>query len=303
MFKKDLLHLKQFLLREKMPIVLGAVLFASIVSVKIADNEIVALYVDDEQIKQYADVHDDIVSRSVATENESNASEFITIVANNVDIVKSGVIDEDTLIENDNERLAEEARIAEEQRLAEEERQRQLAIEQAWQNEVAYCNNCSENVPNYIEGCSSDKKTYMGYRAVTDTSSAQYKLLNSEECYTDENGLRKIGERYCIAVGSGYCKTIGTKIDLVLEDGTIVKCILGDAKSDRHTDEATHTYHVGGYENGVYYEGDGSVAEFIVDSNVFRSHNSGSVSWIDGLGGKIIKVVVLPDDMTLAEDL
>ena len=36
--------------------------------------------------------------------------------------------------------------------------------------------------------------------------------------------------RYCIAVGTGYCSKIGTKINLVLEDGSIIKCILGDVK-------------------------------------------------------------------------
>ncbi|MBR4315031.1 MAG: hypothetical protein IKP66_09000, partial [Lachnospiraceae bacterium] len=64
--------------------------------------------------------------------------------------------------------------------------------------------------------------------------------------------------RYCIAVGSFYTTQIGQKIDLVLTNGTVIKCILGDCKSDEHTDE-THRYHAI----------DGSVAEFIVDYDYF----------------------------------
>ena len=65
--------------------------------------------------------------------------------------------------------------------------------------------------------------------------------------------------RYCIAVGTAYAKKIGTYIDVVLEDGTILNCILGDVKSDAHTDE-THRFHAV----------DGSVVEFIVDYKIFN---------------------------------
>lgn len=32
----------------------------------------------------------------------------------------------------------------------------------------------------------------------------------------------------------------------------------------------THRYHVGGYDKGIYYEGDGSVIEFVVDTDVYK---------------------------------
>lgn len=153
--------------------------------------------------------------------------------------------------------------------------------------EMAVCNAASENVPNDVDGCRSNVKTYMTYTSVTAKNSNQYKLLYSDECYTDElTGLRMVGERYCIAVGTGYCSEIGTKIDLVLDNGNVVKCILGDVKADVHTDETNRFHAV-----------DGSVAEFIVDSDVYDElcNGSGNVNWIDGLDGTIVKVVVFDE--------
>ena len=145
--------------------------------------------------------------------------------------------------------------------------------------------NASENVPNDESGCRSIAKTYMGYTAVTCKSSPQYKLLNSKDAYTDpDTGLRMYQGRYCIALGSYYATKIGTKINLELENGTIIECVLGDQKSDAHTDP-THRYH----------SVDGSVAEFIVDNEVFKTKkdSSGTVNFIDGWDSKIIKVVVV----------
>lgn len=115
-------------------------------------------------------------------------------------------------------------------------------------------------VPNDIEGCKSWNFTYMPYTAVTCTSTPQYAFLYSDACYTDElTGIRMSEGRYCVAVGSFYAVEIGTKIDLVLANGNIIKCILGDCKSDEHTDE-THRFHAI----------DGSVAEFVVDYDYFN---------------------------------
>ena len=171
--------------------------------------------------------------------------------------------------------------------------------------EEELCARAEYNVLNDVEACSSEKKTYMKYQLVTDEGSAQYKLLNSEECYTDMNtGIRMVGDRYCIAIGTGYGAEVGTCVDLVLADESIVKCIVAEVKSDAHTDEETHTYHVGGYDKGKYYAGDGSVAEFVVDGDVYFNlcDGSGTVNWVDGLSGKILKVVVIPDDVVVVDD-
>ncbi len=117
-------------------------------------------------------------------------------------------------------------------------------------------------VPNDVPGCKSWNFTYMAYTKVTTQNSAQYKFLyNNDLCYTDPlTGIRMSQGRYCIAVGSFYTTKIGQKIDLVLTNGEIIKCILGDCKSDVHTDP-THRFHAI----------DGSVAEFVVDYDYFSS--------------------------------
>lgn len=92
-------------------------------------------------------------------------------------------------------------------------------------------------------------KSYESYRKL------HYKQGELQrKAYTDKNGLRKVDNRYCIAMGSYYSTKIGCKIDLVMSDGQVIKCILADVKSDRHTDSLHRKHRI-----------DGSVVEFVVD--------------------------------------
>jgi len=96
-------------------------------------------------------------------------------------------------------------------------------------------------------------KSYMSYKAVS-SSSAQGKL--QVRATTDKKtGIRKVDGRYCVALGSYYCKKIGTKFDLVMSNGSIVKCILADQKANADTDSKNQK------------TPDGSIAEFLVDMN------------------------------------
>jgi len=107
--------------------------------------------------------------------------------------------------------------------------------------------------PDYVEYETPDNKikSYMPYKAITSKSSNQYKL--QKIAYTGNYGIRQVNGRYCIAVGSAYTTEIGTYIDLVLDNGTVIPCILGDCKDDRHTDSSNKV------------SSDGALAEFIVD--------------------------------------
>lgn len=73
--------------------------------------------------------------------------------------------------------------------------------------------------------------------------------------YTDSMGFRIVDGRYCIAVGSAIGDKVGRYIDVVLENGTIIPCIMGDQKDNRDT-EATNQR-----------TSNGCVSEFIVDIN------------------------------------
>lgn len=160
----------------------------------------------------------------------------------------------------------------------------QRARDKADARERALCDAADYNVPDGVGVCNSRQRTYMGYTAVTSRTSAQYKLLNGPSAWTDEaTGFRMVDDRYCIAVGSGYSKKIGTKIDLVMSDGSIIKCITGDAKKDDDTD-STHRYQ----------RWDGSVAEFIVDWRYFnRRTEKNAVNTALGNFSRIAKVVVI----------
>lgn len=82
-------------------------------------------------------------------------------------------------------------------------------------------------------------KTYMDYRMITDTSSKQWEMQQS--AYTDENGLRKIDDYYCVALGSGISDKLGNKFKITFESGETIKVIAADQKADQHTD-STNTY-------------------------------------------------------------
>ena len=125
------------------------------------------------------------------------------------------------------------------------------------------------NVPNGEAGCKSAVKTYMSYRAITAKNSPQYQLQT--DAVTDPaSGIRMVDGCYLVAVGTYYADHVGQKLRVTMTSGLQVACMVGEFKSDRHTD-ATHRYHVGGYERGVYYKGDGSVLEFIVDPDNYRA--------------------------------
>lgn len=114
-----------------------------------------------------------------------------------------------------------------------------------------------ETFTMYVAPATQGFKSYMDYRTITDETSLQYKLQN-EYAYTDkESGIRMVGDRYCIALGSYFTTDIGQYVDLILGNGTIIPCILADQKDDAHTDDM----------NAVTVDS-GCVSEFVVDSNV-----------------------------------
>lgn len=85
------------------------------------------------------------------------------------------------------------------------------------------------DIPEY-----SGMKSFMDYRKITDASSPQYKL--QQYANTGSYGIREIDGRYCVAVGHSITTKIGTYLDLILENGTVIHCVLADQKNPEHTD-------------------------------------------------------------------
>lgn len=101
-------------------------------------------------------------------------------------------------------------------------------------------------------------KSFMDYRAITNTDSKQYKL---QQCYskTGEYGIRMADSRYIVAIGTYFTSDIGQYFDIILENGTVIPCILGDQKADADTDS-----------DNIITKHNGCMSEFIVDSDALN---------------------------------
>lgn len=112
-----------------------------------------------------------------------------------------------------------------------------------------------ENEPEYITKyvpSNNSFKSFMSYKAITSKSSQQYRLQKS--AYTGEYGIRMINGRFCIALGTGFNISVGTYVDLILENNTVIPCIVGDIKDPKHTKS-----------DNITTITNGCVSEFIVD--------------------------------------
>jgi hypothetical protein len=98
----------------------------------------------------------------------------------------------------------------------------------------------------------SGKKTFMGYKTITDKKSEQYAL--QQDAYTDSEGFRRIDDRYCVAIGTAFGVKAGQLFDATLENGTTIKCIVGDIKKEFDTDSTN------------VFTTNGCCLEFIVDT-------------------------------------
>jgi len=131
------------------------------------------------------------------------------------------------------------------------------------------------DLPDNVTG---EFKTYMDFRCITNTSSKQWEL--QQLAYTGEYGFRKIGDKYLVALGTGYTKTVGDEFHITLDSGIEFDVIVGDLKSPQHTDDTNR-----------YIEKNGNITEFIVDTNILNETAlaMGDVSYA-GFVGKIIKI-------------
>ena len=105
-------------------------------------------------------------------------------------------------------------------------------------------------------------KSYTSFTCYTLAGSPQMALQQIAK--TEKHGLRVVTdadgvERYCIAMGSawagGHSEHIGRCIDIVMENGTTLHCVLADTKQDRHTENG----------EGLYGARNHDLIEFIVD--------------------------------------
>ncbi|MGN1371613.1 MAG: hypothetical protein ACI4XM_05010 [Candidatus Coprovivens sp.] len=100
-----------------------------------------------------------------------------------------------------------------------------------------------------------DVHSYMGWQCITATSSNQYKLREAAGMNFDSEGFAKIGDRYVVATTTTF-GNVGDYIDVYQEDGSVIKCIIGDIKNQN--DAGCTKW---GHNNGD------CVVEFVVDKD------------------------------------
>ncbi|MCM1578415.1 MAG: hypothetical protein NC078_06425 [Ruminococcus sp.] len=130
-------------------------------------------------------------------------------------------------------------------------------------------------------------KTYMDYRAITNKRSAQYKL--QQQAYTDEQGLRRIDDDVCVALGTGYASKCGERFEITLDSGNTFTAIVGDIKSDAHTDSTNRYVELS--------EGRGDMVEFIVDTKELdkKIRRMGSIGGYEEYSGSVTNIVKLTE--------
>ena len=121
----------------------------------------------------------------------------------------------------------------------------------------------------------SSFQPYMPYTAITNKSTPAYKVVRSENCYTDEFGLRRYKtndsqftidgqDDYIIALGTFYKEkgTAGSRYLIVTTTG-MYTAITGDEKADEHTDaKGMFSRHCNGTKAGLI--------EWIVDKSALN---------------------------------
>ena len=130
-----------------------------------------------------------------------------------------------------------------------------------------------------VPGGDTAFKSYMSFKAITNTRSAQYKL--QQKCWTDDEGLRRYNDDYVIALGTYYADHIGERFKITLDTGESFTAVVGDFKANRHTDS----------KNQYYDSGNGrkNVVEFVVDTSELnrKARRMGDISYIEGFAGNI----------------
>ncbi len=133
-------------------------------------------------------------------------------------------------------------------------------------------------IPNIRQGKYTGTKAYEYASAITNKHSDAYKLKTMSNA--DEEGFYRYKGRYLVAIGTYFNAPVGTLITITLENGTEIPAVVGDIKSDTHTDK-----------NNVYSMSCICATEFIVDKSFKEC--SGDVSDVmPGWDSKVISISV-----------
>lgn len=136
-----------------------------------------------------------------------------------------------------------------------------------------------------IYGARCHFKSWMDWRSITYRNSRQWRI--QQIAYTCDIGFRRVDGLYMVALGTYFLHHgVGEVFDITLSSGITFRAVVGDIKSDAHTDP-TNRFHMS----------DGSVVEFIVDRYVMDPYvlrTRGDVSFA-GFPGNVVGMVRIPE--------
>ena len=144
------------------------------------------------------------------------------------------------------------------------------------------CEFVTYDIPKY-EGF----KSWMSYKAITNKSSKQYKL--QQIASTGLGGVRVVDNRMCIAIGTAFNADIGSYVDLILEDGFIIPCIVADIKNPKHTDDSNVFTIVGKGKRTI------CCTEFVVDISKLddKVKKTGDMSYVnDNWNKRVVNIII-----------
>jgi predicted RNase H-like nuclease (RuvC/YqgF family) len=124
-----------------------------------------------------------------------------------------------------------------------------------------------------------DFKSYMSYQSITTKSSKQWQL--QQIATTNEDGIRCIDDIPMVAVGTGWGLRVGDIAWVTCENGNRFKVMVGDIKSDAHTDAERKTTVANGCR-----------CEFIVDKDKLDPtvRVRGSLATLDKYSGYVVNI-------------
>lgn len=141
---------------------------------------------------------------------------------------------------------------------------------------------CSESLD--IPSGETDYYGFMDYRTLTDTSSKQWELQQS--AWTDWQGFRRIGDDYCVALGTYYGE-IGDRFRVITDRGNSYTVIEADVKGN-------DAVFYNDYQSWYHVCGDGrlNVVEFICDTDCLDSSawTMGDCGVLDNIGGNVVSL-------------
>ena len=176
--------------------------------------------------------------------------------------------------------LVDEKRIQAEEKIfkgpAQEITQETKTKKEKKETEVTYIQREAEKVIVPVHSTSS-MKLWMDYRAITNTESTQWRLIQKAQIGND--GILRIDGYICVALGRNYGQ-LGDRF-IFLIGNKKVRCIFTDIKADSDT------------LNGEgWLDPYGNILEIVVDKNKINNtcRQMGDMNYTDSLSGHVTKI-------------